>query len=124
MGVREIGGEEVRERTGIGMHHGREPPILGREDLPDRRAIRLCPAEMWQQRARCYKQRRATGHAIMRRSVHHRMGAWPRAPPCPVRKPASSLHSNAQTVAMSTGVPSLRMGDQLHVLVRRHLKTS
>src|SRR5438876_7266146 len=42
MGVRKIRGEERRERTRIRMHHGRKPPILGRKNLSDGRAIALC----------------------------------------------------------------------------------
>ena len=42
MGIGEIRAEQVGQRTGIGMHHRREPLILGSKDLSDGRAIDLC----------------------------------------------------------------------------------
>src|SRR3989442_14396364 len=48
MGVREIGGVELPECTGIGVHHSREPPILGSENLAAGSTIALRSAEAWQ----------------------------------------------------------------------------
>src|SRR3989442_5321649 len=62
MGVREIGGVELPECTGIGVHHSREPPILGSENLADGSTIDLRSAEAWQERARGDEEGRATVH--------------------------------------------------------------